>query len=374
MPDRRLADPPSGTLPASGRHLGGAGCCSPPAAPAYCSPADTSRLLPSAVRDVKAAAPVAVQAATPASLEGRPHLLFCSTALDSTYGKVALVPLSRPDGPRAAGLDCERVYMAAGRCVSLLTVGSSPPTARSCLGRTSSPPPPADHRATEPRLAVARRAPGGHDGVRQRPLLRRWRILYQDQHLRRGQRPAAAGRSRAAHPAARWQTMAPARFNFWGVTFAAAVTASTPPWPPGSIHLIEGSLRARRCPHPRRQRRCPSLSPDGTRLAYKRRMPGRPVTWRLHVLNLSTMNDNPLAETRSVDDQVEEWLDDRHLLYSLEQGDRSSALAGSAPSPTRGWCRPPAAGRRDPHPCSLLARGAAGLNPPAHLNLTGPCR
>ena len=62
---------------------------------------------------------MAVQAATPASLKGRPHLLFRSTALDSTYGKVALVPLSRPDGPRVmTGLDCEQVFMAAGRGVS----------------------------------------------------------------------------------------------------------------------------------------------------------------------------------------------------------------------------------------------------------------
>jgi hypothetical protein len=34
------------------------------------------------------------------------------------------------------------------------------------------------------------------------------------------------------------------------------------------------------------------------------------------VLELATLVDRPLAETRSVDDQVE-WLDDRAILYSL---------------------------------------------------------
>jgi hypothetical protein len=37
--------------------------------------------------------------------------------------------------------------------------------------------------------------------------------------------------------------------------------------------------------------------------------------WRLHLLDLATMQETPLAETRSVDDQVE-WLDDQHILYT----------------------------------------------------------
>ena len=51
---------------------------------------------------------------------------------------------------------------------------------------------------------------------------------------------------------------------------------------------------------------CPSLSPDETRVAFKRRQGDN---WRLHVLDLDTGREYPLAETRSVDDQVE-WLDD----------------------------------------------------------------
>jgi hypothetical protein len=62
---------------------------------------------------------------------------------------------------------------------------------------------------------------------------------------------------------------------------------------------------------------CPSVSPDGTRVAYKKRFTrdGR-VGWELHVLDLRTMADVALAEERSVDDQLE-WLDDEQVLYSV---------------------------------------------------------
>ena len=63
---------------------------------------------------------------------------------------------------------------------------------------------------------------------------------------------------------------------------------------------------------------CPSLSPDGTRIAFKKRNPGTVVTWGISVLDLATLEDHPLAETRNVDDQVE-WLDDQTVIYGLPQ-------------------------------------------------------
>jgi len=62
---------------------------------------------------------------------------------------------------------------------------------------------------------------------------------------------------------------------------------------------------------------CPALSPDGTKLGYKKRL-GNPTpgVWRLAVLDLKTNIETILAETRNVDDQVE-WLDDNHVLYQL---------------------------------------------------------
>ncbi|HEY1174515.1 MAG TPA: hypothetical protein VGF17_00030, partial [Phytomonospora sp.] len=86
----------------------------------------------------------------------------------------------------------------------------------------------------------------------------------------------------------------------------------------GRTYLVRGDLRGRTVTtlHPNVE--CPSLSPDGTRIAYKKRVPGLPkdAPWHLYVLDLRTMHETPLAESRSVDDQAV-WRDSRTLVYAL---------------------------------------------------------
>src|SRR4051794_33519524 len=103
--------------------------------------------------------------------------------------------------------------------------------------------------------------------------------------------------------------------QFWGVTFARNsdhfyVTLATG----GKTYLVDARVSARsgRVIHDNVE--CPSLSPDGTRIGYKKLVGIKARTWRFHVLDLATGKETPLAETRSVDDQLE-WLDDGHLLY-----------------------------------------------------------
>ncbi|MET9609706.1 TolB-like translocation protein [Streptomyces sp. NPDC006512] len=107
--------------------------------------------------------------------------------------------------------------------------------------------------------------------------------------------------------------------NFWGVTFAADdnrfyATLATG----GGTHLVEGDLRARELRVLRTNVECPSLSPDGTRIAFKKRVDGLPAEapWRLYVLDLRSGAETELAERRSVDDQAL-WYDDTTLLYAL---------------------------------------------------------
>jgi hypothetical protein len=117
-----------------------------------------------------------------------------------------------------------------------------------------------------------------------------------------------------------------ADFNFWGVTFAPDSKTFYCTLSSNRKHyLVKGDVTSRRLTVMRDDVECPSVSPDGTRIAYKRRntVSGRPawipapqVIWQLHVLELATMNDTPLVEIRSVDDQLA-WLDNFRVLYAL---------------------------------------------------------
>jgi len=106
--------------------------------------------------------------------------------------------------------------------------------------------------------------------------------------------------------------------NYWGVTFAPDgdtfyATLATG----GRTYLIKGSVSDRTARVIHENVECPSLSPDGTRIAYKKRVDSGEKPWRLTVLDLATMRETPLAEPRSVDDQVE-WLDDSRVLYGTD--------------------------------------------------------
>lgn len=106
-------------------------------------------------------------------------------------------------------------------------------------------------------------------------------------------------------------------FNYWGVTFTSDnkrfyATLSTA----GQLYLVEGNIATRRIRTLRKDVECPSLSPDETRIAFKRRV-GKGASWRLSTFDLRTGRESALAETASVDDQVE-WLDDRRILYGRD--------------------------------------------------------
>jgi hypothetical protein len=103
--------------------------------------------------------------------------------------------------------------------------------------------------------------------------------------------------------------------NYWGVTFqddsnlfyATLRTA-------GVNYLVRGDIAARTATVIYNGVECPSLSPDGTRIAFKK-MTSR-NNWRLTTLDLATLKETALAETRSVDDQAE-WLDNDRVLYAM---------------------------------------------------------
>jgi hypothetical protein len=103
-------------------------------------------------------------------------------------------------------------------------------------------------------------------------------------------------------------------FNFWGVTFARdSGKFYATLWTQGSAYLVEGDLRTRTMRVLRENAECPSLSPDETRVAYKKRSNGT-GPWQFYVLDLASGRETPVADTHSRDDQVE-WLDDNRISY-----------------------------------------------------------
>ncbi|MER8187118.1 TolB-like translocation protein [Kitasatospora sp. NPDC094015] len=114
--------------------------------------------------------------------------------------------------------------------------------------------------------------------------------------------------------------------NIWGVTFADDDRFYATLATGGQTYLVQGDVTARTLTTLHQNVECPSLSPDGTRIAYKKRVAGASpdAPWRLYVLDLATMTETATAEQRNIDDQAL-WADGATLVYALP-GDYGSDL------------------------------------------------
>ncbi len=279
-------------------------------------------------------------------------LLFRNTQLNRTYGRVAVVPASDPSGRRVlTPLTCDRVAYAGGRGICLvrsLTGGTyARPQAMVFNGRfqtqhtitlTGYPSrtqvsPNGRFGATTTFVGGDSYAAPGFSTSTNMLDLRAGRILYNLDTLQ-----VSEGGKRIAN----------SDFQFWGVTFALDsrhffATLGTG----GSNDLIEGDVVTRQAHVIRSGVECPSLSPDGTEIAFKSRNPGTPVTWRISVLNLRTLGAHPVAETRDVDDQVA-WLNSTTVMYGMPRSAGANAqidtglseLTAGGSIPTDTWAVP----------------------------------
>ncbi|MGW5430270.1 TolB family protein [Streptomyces sp. NPDC004059] len=139
--------------------------------------------------------------------------------------------------------------------------------------------------------------------------------------------------------------------NFWGVTFASDddtfyATLNTA----NQTYLVRGSIARRTVTTLVENVECPSLSPDGKRVAFKKRVLSRTNLWHEYVLDLDTLHETALAERHSVDDQAT-WLDNHTVAYALPTDGRvGSSDLWSVPADGSGTPRLLIAGASSPAP------------------------
>jgi len=263
--------------------------------------------------------PSAVQAVSTDTIATGDRIVFRNTAAGDGYGLVASVPLADPSGERSVTAEaCDRVYATAALQMCLHIdrgiVTTFAATLRGAdaieLGSWPLPGIPSRTRVSADSALVAMTSfVTGHaygtvafstqttisttDGTD-------YGNLEEFALLIGGERVTAADR------------------NIWGVTFGTddntffATAASA-----GRTWLVRGDLAARSLTAIRESAECPSLSPDGRHVAYKKAVAGTAAPfWSIAVLDLGTGVETILPEPGNVDDQVE-WLDDSTLLYGL---------------------------------------------------------
>ncbi|MBB2911410.1 hypothetical protein FHS43_002675 [Streptosporangium becharense] len=264
-----------------------------------------------------------LSAAPPASPSARSPLwsgvLARSTADGAEYGRLVI---AGPRGREVLPLSCVRAYAAGGTGICLREQADAPGSYETVLFDRS-----LRQTWSSPFAGVPSRARVSASG-----RMVAWTVFVQgDSYAAAGAFSTRAGilDTRTGDVAGTLETFAvtldgrpyeATDVNFWGVTFAADdnrfyATMSTR----GREYLVEGDFAARRVRTLREGVECPSLSPDGTRLAYKKPRPDG--TWRPAVLDLATMAETPLAETRGIDDQPA-WLDDRTVMYGVARDTR----------------------------------------------------
>ncbi|WP_370409971.1 TolB family protein [Streptomyces fradiae] len=271
-----------------------------------------------AVADAPAGAPDGARPQA-AGAAGRPgdRLRVLSNGLLST------VSLADPSGPRTVTTTrCDRVYTAGGTTACLTPAGALSGPRLLVLDERQRT------RRTVPLTGLPNRTRVSADG-----RMVAWTLFVGGDSYAGGGFSTRTGilDTRTGHVIPSLEEFAVFRdgrrhraadINVWGVTFAAddnrfyATVSSA-----GRRSLVEGDIAARTLRTLADNVECPSLSPDGRRIAFKQAVGADPAKgWRLSVLDLATLRRTALAETRSVDDQAA-WIDDATVAYALQRAD-----------------------------------------------------
>jgi hypothetical protein len=259
-----------------------------------------------------------VSQASLATIEARPRIVFRNTAPGGSYGRVAMVSLDNPAGPRAITTNpCDRVYATPKNVLCLSSDRGFVPTYGAHILDNNM-----RQTQTLPLTGIPSRARLSRDDSYAATTTFTASDSYGSVAFSTRTIITAVGGDTVGnledftliHDG---ESIKPIDRNYWGVTFAANDDTfyATVRW---SKHtwLVRGSIAQRKLVTLHEDAECPSLSPDGKNIVYKQRGNLPLGKWRLVDYNIASGSVTPLAETRSVDDQAE-WLDNGHVIYGL---------------------------------------------------------
>lgn len=279
----------------------------------------------------------------------KPHLVALNLRDAGDLGKVALSPLDAVDGPRTAtSLRCETIYFAAGRgiCLTREIQWFSARTVATVVDANFQP------LSTVRTDGIPSRARISPDGRYAAFTVFVTGHSYADTQMSTATllldtaTGASLGNLEEFRVIRDGKVIQSPDFNYWGVTFQQDSNFFYATLRTGGVnYLVHGDIKARTVTTKYKGVECPSLSPDETRIAFKKLISR--ANWRLTVLDLTTFEETSLAEAKSVDDQAE-WLDNGHVLYTLPDP--------AAPPPGRSVMAVSADGTGE---AKVFARGAA---------------
>ncbi|SEB56284.1 WD40-like Beta Propeller Repeat [Nocardioides exalbidus] len=277
----------------------------------------------SEVRAERAADPVAPETPVSSVIDG-PRIVFKHTGIDNELGVVAIVPLDDPGGPRAfTGVTCDRVAARASGASCLYTDAGIATSFEDreydadwqLIDSSDLPGIPSRTRLSpDGTLAASTVFVTGHSymstGFSTSTEVhtfgggKRWGNLEKFQLVIDG------------------KPVDPVDRNIWGVTFVDDRTFYATVGTGGTTWLVEGDLDTRTLTAVSEHAECPSLSPDGSKVAFKVDVdPGRKIVWQIAVLDLASGERTLLANgPRGLDDQVA-WLDDDTIMYGLPRAE-----------------------------------------------------
>lgn len=276
-----------------------------------------------------------------AAVEHQPRIVFRNTALGTTYGMIAMVPLNDPAGPRAlTSTSCDRVYATPKDTLCLSSdIGVVTTYAAHVLGN--------DFKPTQklPLTGIPSRARLSRDGNYAATTSFTSGDSYAGTSFSTRTVITPVGGTSTGnledytliHDG---KSIKPVDRNYWGVTFAADDNTfyATVEWAKHTW-LARGNIAQHRIETLHEDAECPSLSPDGTKVAYKQRGDLPVGKWRLVVYDIASGKVTPLAESRSVDDQVE-WLDNSSIIYGLPRSGSQAATDDVWSVPANGTGKP----------------------------------